>query len=105
MPEVESQTYTVAQAARILNVSAALIYRAITDNELPVIRLGTIVRIHRVTVDKVLNGEIIIGVNRVESHTRRTRERAKTHTDPDVWAEKQARELEIRTKVKGGDLY
>ncbi len=101
---IEKQTYTVREAATILGVSQATIYQAIKDDLLPAIHIGRSVRISRAVIERALAGDLPV--------TASGRERMRTPNvgprsiaNPDEWAERLARELEIRARVKGGDLY
>jgi len=103
--KVEKQTYTMKEAATILGVSLALMYDAAANEEFPCIRIGKAMRVSRSTVERILAGELHVDPRAAIRAMRKERARAARVEDPDAWAEKQAREMEIRARVKGGELY
>lgn len=54
---VERQTYTIAEAARILGVSKETLYKAAARGDLPHIRFGKRVLIPRAFIERLLCGE------------------------------------------------
>lgn len=48
-------TYTVPEAAQILNVSPAFVYRMVSQNQIPVIRLGKRVLISIKKLEQFIN--------------------------------------------------
>lgn len=102
---IEKQTYTMKEAATILGVLLALMYDAAANEEFPCIRIGKAMRVSRATVERILAGELHVDSRAPIRAMRKERARAARVENPDAWAERLARELEIRARVKGGDLY
>jgi excisionase family DNA binding protein len=58
--EVRSATLSVYDTARLLGVSAPLIYRMISDKRLPALRVGRRVLVRRETVERLLGDPLPI---------------------------------------------
>lgn len=102
---IEKQTYKVREAAKILGVPLTTLYQAIKDERFPAIHVGNAVRISRAVIQRALDGEYQMTRSGQERMAPQNVVRARQAEDPDEWAERQAHELEIRTRVKGGELY
>jgi excisionase family DNA binding protein len=55
--QVDSQTYKVAEAAKLLGIGLAGAYKAIENGDLPAIKLGKRFVIAKSTIDKMLRIE------------------------------------------------
>lgn len=53
----EAQVYTVPQVCRILKLSRNTVYTQIAQGKIPVLRFGKVLRVSKIELDRMLNGE------------------------------------------------
>lgn len=52
--DVDCETYTVTQAAKILGIGRDTLYNAVNTGEVPSMRIGKLIRIPRTAIDRLL---------------------------------------------------
>jgi excisionase family DNA binding protein len=53
----KAETMSVEQAAALLGIGRQLAYQAVRDGEIPSIRIGKLIRVPRIRLELLLNGE------------------------------------------------
>ena len=57
MEKLERRTYTVEEAAQILGISRSSAYEAVRKGEIPIIKIGKLLRVPAAQLDRLLNGK------------------------------------------------